>query len=77
MGEDVDGLVVPVGQAGDAAQGVEGGPVVRVDILVEPQVSRHVTVQQQVRAPPYSASRHHREISGSSDICRHGNISRQ
>ena len=77
VGEDVDGLVVPVGQAGDAAQGVEGGPVVRVDILVEPQVSRHVTVQQQVRAPPYSASRHHREISGSSDICRHGNISRQ
>ena len=58
MGEDVDGLVVPVGQAGDAAQGVERRPVVRVDVLVEPQVSRHLPVLQQVRAPPGSADCH-------------------
>ena len=47
MGEDVDGLVVPVGQAGDAAQGVQGRPVVRVDILVEPQVLGHLSYTQQ------------------------------
>ena len=58
VGEDVDGLVVPVGQTGDAAQGVEGRAVVRVDILVEPQVSRHVTVQQQLRGPPCSTHSH-------------------
>ena len=68
MGEDVDGLVVPVGQAGDAAQGVQGRPVVRVDILVEPQVARHISVQQEGGAPPGSAHGHHREILSSSDV---------
>ena len=34
--QDVDGLVVPVGQAGDAAHDVKGWPVVGVDVLVEP-----------------------------------------
>ena len=32
MGEDVDGLVVPVQQAGHAAHRVQGGTVVGVDI---------------------------------------------
>ena len=74
MGEDVDGLVVPVGQTGDAAHGVEGRPVVRVDILVEPQVAGHISIEQQVWASPGSAHRHHREIVSSSDIYHGNNI---
>ena len=38
MSDDVDGLVVPVGQAGDATHDVEGRPVVGPDVLVEPDV---------------------------------------
>ena len=41
VGEDVDGLIVPVGQAGDATQDVHGGTVVRVDILVKPATKVH------------------------------------
>ena len=43
MGEDVDGLVVPVGEAADASEYVHGGTVVRVHILIKPEtiVSNH------------------------------------
>ena len=50
VGEDVDGLVVPVGEAGDAAHDVEGRPVVGPDVLVEPQVERDLGYPQEKRA---------------------------
>ena len=50
VSDDVDGLVVPVGQAGDAAHDVEGRPVVGPDVLVEPQVERDLGYPQEKRA---------------------------
>ena len=44
VGEDVDGLIVPVGEAGDATEDVHGGPVVRIDILVKPATKVHQTL---------------------------------
>ena len=52
MGEDVDGLVVPVGEAGDAAHEVELWAVVRVDILVKPEMVRHLRYPQQWSGAP-------------------------
>ena len=52
VGQDVDGLVVPVGQAGDAAHHVQLRPVVGEDVLVEPQMLGHLSDPQQRSSHP-------------------------
>ena len=62
VGEDVDGLVVPVGQAGQAAHHVQLGPVVGEDVLVEPQVLGHLRDPQQGGGQPTTSQRQSRMV---------------